>query len=50
MYRTNFVLILFLARIELATTQRILGTTIITTTVLSDIIYINKLNIQPDYF
>lgn len=50
MYRTNFVLILFLARIELATTQRILGTTIITTTVPSDIIHFNKFNIKPDYF
>lgn len=50
MYRTNFVLILFLAGIELTTTQRILGTTIITTTVLSDTIYLKKINIKPDYF
>lgn len=32
MYRTDFVLILFLAGIELTTTQRILGTTIIIST------------------
>lgn len=51
MYQTNVVLILFLAVIELATTQRILGIiTIITTIVLSDTIYFKKLNIQPDYF